>query len=56
LDLRRLTLQYIESHGTKKKWISDQLGIGLTHFSLWLKGERELADFRLEKLKAIISQ
>jgi len=54
-NLRNATRAHIERYGSQKSWFSKKLGCSLSHFTLWLKQEREFSDEKLSKLKTILS-
>ena len=54
MDLRELTKQWIEAHGTKKSWLANNLNCSIQHVSYWLNNEREMSQQKLELLKAIV--
>jgi len=54
--MRQACLNYIERHGSRPSWFWKKSGISSTHFNLWLHGERDLAEQRLDKLREIIQQ
>ncbi|MDR0861196.1 MAG: hypothetical protein LBN30_00225 [Oscillospiraceae bacterium] len=52
--LRQKTKKFIARYGSTQSWFARQLDISLSHFSLWLREEHVMADFRLEMLKNIL--
>ena len=52
--LREKTKEYLISEGKKQNWICQKLGISQGHFSLYLRGDRELSDEREEILRRIV--
>ena len=56
MNIREETKHFIEKYGSKKSWLAKRISVSSTHFGEFLKGERQLAGHRIEKLKEIISK
>ena len=54
MNIRQETKKYIEKNGSKKSWFCKQMGICQAHFSLFLKGERNLSEKREKILLQIL--
>jgi len=53
-NLRAKCIAYISKHGSSQTFFCKKLGISRTHFNLWLRGERDMADKRLEILCEVL--
>ncbi len=56
MGLREKTLEYIDKHGTQKKWLADRIGISKTHMHMFLKGERQLSAKFEQALERILEE
>jgi|GEM_PF-6079612 len=54
--LRQDCKAYITKHGSRHKHICNIMDVSQTTVSLWLKGERDIAEHRLERLREAIGQ
>lgn len=52
--MREKVKLYLETTGTKQKWICEQIGVSKSHFSHWIHGDREMDYIKLLKLKKLI--
>ncbi len=55
MGLREKTLEYIDKHGTQKKWLLGRIR-SKTHLHMFLKGERQLSAKFEQALERILEE
>jgi len=54
-SIRERCIAYIEKYGSRQTFFCKKLAVSRTHFSLWLRGERDMSDERLDALNKILA-
>ncbi len=52
--MREKIREICKQKGIKHKWIYDQLGVSKSHFSHYLRGDRDLASGHIGKIKELL--
>ncbi|ABR49001.1 hypothetical protein Amet_2851 [Alkaliphilus metalliredigens QYMF] len=53
-EVRENVREVLKQNGIKHKWLHEQLGISKSHFSHWLRGERDLKQDHINKIKEVL--